>query len=161
MIPLVPSADSGWALAIPLVLCGAGLGLLVSQLNNYTLTPISDERAGEAAGVNSAVSSFGLSVGLAFAGAILLAALSISFTEKSDASTVLPADDKAQIAEVLEDDAQVMSDEQLAEQLARASRPTSPRRSCGSTRRRGRRRFRWRSPYRCWSACSASSSHSG
>ena len=118
MIPLVSSADSGWDLAVPLVICGAAIGLLVSQLNNYTLAPISDERAGEAAGVNSAVSSFGLSVGLAAAGAILLAALSISFTEKTDASTVLPADDKARIAEVLEDDAQVMSDEQLSEQLA-------------------------------------------
>ena len=118
MIPLVSGADSGWDLAIPLVICGAALGLLVSQLNNYTLAPISDERVGEAAGVNSAVSSFGLSLGLASAGAILLAALSISFTEKSDASTVLPPEDKAQVAQVLEDDAEVMSDDLLTEQLA-------------------------------------------
>ena len=100
------------------MLCGAGLGLLVSQLNNYTLAPISEERVGEAAGVNSAISSFGLSVGLAFTGAILLAALSIAFTNKSDASTVLPPADKEQVAQVLEDDAQVMSDARLEEQLA-------------------------------------------
>jgi hypothetical protein len=65
---------------------------------NYTLAPISEERAGEAAGVNSAVSSFGLSVGLAFAGAILLAALSIAFTKGSDASDILPPEDKEQVA---------------------------------------------------------------
>ena len=50
LIPLVPGADSGWALVLPLVLAGSGLGLLASQLNNYALSPISDERVGEAAG---------------------------------------------------------------------------------------------------------------
>ena len=39
----------GWYFAIPLVLAGTGLGLLVSQLNAYTLSPISEERVGEAA----------------------------------------------------------------------------------------------------------------
>ncbi len=118
LIPLVPSADTGWSLAIPLVLAGAGLGLLVSQLNNYTLSPVSEERVGEAAGVNSATGSFGLSFGLAFAGAIMLATLSIAFTNKAESSSVLPAADKQHIAQVLEDDAQVMSDAQLAELLA-------------------------------------------
>ena len=100
------------------MLCGAGLGLLVSQINNYTLAPISEERVGEAAGVNSAISSFGLSVGLAFTGAILLAAMSILFSAKSDASTVLAPAEKDQVAQVLEHDAQVMSDAQLQEQIA-------------------------------------------
>ncbi len=118
LIPLVPSADTGWSLAIPLVLAGAGLGLLVSQRNNYTLSPVSEERVGEAAGVNSATGSFGLSFGLAFAGAIMLATLSIAFTNKAESSSVLPAADKQHIAQVLEDDAQVMSDAQLAELLA-------------------------------------------
>ena len=40
LLPIVPRADSGWWLAIPLVIAGCGLGLLVSQLNNYTLSPI-------------------------------------------------------------------------------------------------------------------------
>src|SRR4029453_18512144 len=68
-------------------------------------------------GVNSAVSSFGLSVGLACGGAILLAALSIAFTDMSDASDVLPASDKQHVADVLEDDAQVMSNTQLNQLL--------------------------------------------
>ena len=57
-------------------------------------------------------------MGLAFTGAILLAALSLAFTNKSDASDVLPAADKEHIAQVLEDDAEVMSDTRLQEQLA-------------------------------------------
>jgi hypothetical protein len=118
LIPLVPSADSGWALAIPLALAGAGLGLLASQLNNYALAPISEERVGEAAGVTSATGSFGLSFGLAFSGAIMLATLSIAFTNMAEASDVLPPSDQERVAEVLEDDAQVMSDAQLEELLA-------------------------------------------
>ena len=54
IVPIVPIADSGWYLTLPLIIAGCGLGLLVSQLNNYTLSPISDERVSEAAGVNSA-----------------------------------------------------------------------------------------------------------
>jgi len=80
LIPVVPRADSGWWLVVPLMIAGCGLGLLASQLNNYTLSPISDERVSEAAGVNSAAGSFGLSFGLAFAGAIMLATLSLGFT---------------------------------------------------------------------------------
>jgi MFS family permease len=118
LIPIVPSADTGWYLVIPLVLAGSGLGLLVSQLNNYTLAPVSEERVGEAAGVNSATGSFGLSFGLAFAGAIMLATLSIAFTNKAESSSVLPPADKQRVADVLEDDAQVMSDAQLEELLA-------------------------------------------
>jgi EmrB/QacA subfamily drug resistance transporter len=117
LVPIIPRAESGWALALPLIIAGSGLGLLVSQLNNYSLSPVEDERASEAAGVNSAAGSFGLSFGLAFAGAIMLATLSIAFTNKTDASTVLPAAEKQRVADVLEDDAQVMSNTQLEELL--------------------------------------------
>jgi LPXTG-motif cell wall-anchored protein len=118
LIPIVPRAHSGWALLVPLVIAGLGLGLLVSQLNNYTLAPISEERVSEAAGVNSAAGSFGLSFGLAFAGAIMLATLSITFTNMADASTVLKPNQKDQVAQALEDDAEVMSNTDLEKQLA-------------------------------------------
>jgi len=116
--PIVPRATSGWYLVVPLMIAGAGLGLLVSQLNNYTLAPISEERVSEAAGVNSAGGSFGLSFGLAFAGAILLAALSFSFTSMAQSSTVLSRAEQQQVAKVLEHDAEVVSDTQLEKQLA-------------------------------------------
>lgn len=118
LVPIVPRADSGWFLTVPLIVSGCGLGLLVSQLNNYTLSPISDERVSEAAAVNSAAGSFGLSFGLAFAGAIMLATLSLAFTSLSDSSTVLSAQDKQQVATVLEEDAQLVSNAGLAELVA-------------------------------------------
>ena len=118
LLPVVPRAHSGWPLALPLLLAGAGLGLLVSQLNNYTLSPISDERVSEAAGVNSAAGSFGLSFGLAFGGAIMLATLSILFTQLAEDSQVLPAASQQQVATALEDDAEVLSNTDLEKQLA-------------------------------------------
>jgi EmrB/QacA subfamily drug resistance transporter len=117
VIPLVPRVDSGWYLAVPLLIAGSGLGLLVSQLNNYTLSPISEERVSEAAGVNSAGGSFGLSFGLAFAGAIMLATLSVAFTKMADASTVLSAAEQQQVSKALEHDAQILSNTALKEQL--------------------------------------------
>ena len=117
LIPIVPRADSGWYLLVPLVIAGSGLGLLVSQLNNYTLAPISEERVSEAAGVNSAAGSFGLSFGLAFAGAIMLASLSFAFTSLAESSTVLAPAEQQQVAAALEDDAEVMSNTALEEQL--------------------------------------------
>ncbi len=118
LIPIVPRATSGWYLVIPLILSGSGLGLLVSQLNNFTLSPIAEERVSEAAGVNSASGSFGLSFGLALAGALMLATLSFTFTHMANASTVLPAAEKQQVAKVLEHDAEIMSNTQLQKQLA-------------------------------------------
>jgi EmrB/QacA subfamily drug resistance transporter len=117
LIWVVPSADSGWNLFVPLLIAGAGLGLLVSQLNNYTLSPISEERVSEAAGVNSASGSFGLSFGLAFAGAIMLATLSIAFTDMAESSEVLTPAEQQQVATGLDDDAELMSNAALEELL--------------------------------------------
>jgi len=118
LVPIVPIADSGWYLAIPLIITGTGLGLLVSQLNNYTLSPIAEERVSEAAGVNSAAGSFGLSFGLAFAGAIMLAALASLFTGLAASSTVLSDDQKTHVATVLEENAELMASSTLEERLA-------------------------------------------
>jgi hypothetical protein len=118
IVPLVPRAHSGWWLVIPLAIVGSGLGLLVSQLNNYTLSPIEEERVSEAAGVNSAAGSFGLSFGLAMAGGIMLAVLAFEFTNLVNDSNVIPPPQQQQISDTLEHDAQVMSNSRLAPLLA-------------------------------------------
>ena len=102
---------------MPLVLAGAGLGLLVSQLNNYTLSPIDEEHVSEAAGVNSAGGSFGLSFGLAFAGAIMLGTLALTFTNMAESSAVFSPSEQQRVADGLEEDAQIMSTTQLEELL--------------------------------------------
>ena len=123
LIPIVPRATNGWYLVVPLIIAGSGLGLLVSQLNNYTLSPIDEEHVSEAAGVNSAGGSFGLSFGLAFAGAILLAFLSYSFTHQANDSTVLSQGQKSEVSHTLEHDAEFMSNSKLQEQIAHEGGP--------------------------------------
>ena len=113
LIPIVPRAHSGWWMVIPLLIAGTGLGLLVSQLNNYTLSPIEEERVSEAAGVNSAGGSFGLSFGLAFAGAIMLASLSLLFTHEANSSSVLTSQEAAQVSKALDKNAEVMTNTHL------------------------------------------------
>ena len=92
--------------------------MLVSQLNNFTLAPISEDRVSEAAGVNSAGGSFGLSFGLAVAGGIMLWALALSFTHQTQASVVIPATQQQQISSYLEHDAEIMSNTQLQQQIS-------------------------------------------
>src|SRR5213078_705718 len=118
LIPIVPRAHSGWSLVVPLLIAGAGLGLLVSQLNNYTLSPIEEERVSEAAGVNSAGGSFGLSFCLAFAGAIMLASLSLLFTHMANESTLLSPAEQQKVSKGLEKNAEVMTNTHLEKLLA-------------------------------------------
>jgi len=113
LIPIISWDDSGWAMAVPLLIAGSGLGLLVSQLNNYTLSPIEEERVSEAAGINSAGGSFGLAFGLAFAGAVMLASLSLVFTHLADNSTVLTPGEQDKVATQLQKNAEVMTNTHL------------------------------------------------
>jgi len=117
LIPIISWDDSGWAMAIPLVIAGCGLGLLVSQLNNYTLSPIEEERVSEAAGVNSAGGSFGLSFGLAFAGAVMLGSLSLIFTNMANSSDVLSSRQADKVSTALEKNAEGMTNTHLEELL--------------------------------------------
>jgi predicted MFS family arabinose efflux permease len=117
LIGIVPRGDSGLYLLLPLTIAGAGLGLLVSQLNNYSLSPIDEERVSEAAGVNSAGGSFGLSFGLAFAGGIMLAVLAFTFTNMAQSSEVFSPAEQQRVADGLEEDAQILSNSQLEELL--------------------------------------------
>ena len=91
-------------------------GLAAQQLHAYRLSPKSG--SAKPPGVNSAGGSFGLSFGLAFAGAIMLASLAFAFNYMAQSSLVLTPVQQDQVAVALEEDAQIMSDTLLAEQLA-------------------------------------------
>ena len=103
---------------IPLVVAGAGLGLLVSQLNNYTLAPIEEERISEAAGVNSAARVVRALVRPGD-GRRRPARDALARVHQHDrASPVIPAAQQQQIADTLEHDAQVVSNSDLEVPLA-------------------------------------------
>ena len=107
LLQIVPRADSGWASSFPSWIAGRGWACWCRSSTTTRSRRSRRRRVNEAAGVNSAAGSFGLSFGLAFAGAIMLATLSIAFTNKAEASKVLPPADQQQVADALEDDAEV------------------------------------------------------
>ncbi|HVW31716.1 MAG TPA: MFS transporter [Acidimicrobiia bacterium] len=62
-------------LALPLAVYAVGLGLMMSQLGNITLSAVPVNQAGEASGVNSTVRQLGSSLGTAVIGSILIASI--------------------------------------------------------------------------------------
>jgi hypothetical protein len=94
-----------------------------TSIMNVSISAVVRDLETTVSGVQSAIAlealagSFGLSFGLAFSGAIMLATLAFSFTNMADRSTVLPPSDKERVAVALEEDAEVMSNTQLIELL--------------------------------------------
>ena len=63
----------------PLLIAGAGLGTLASQLGAATVSSVPDEQSGEVGGIQNTGTQLGASIGTALAGAILISALTASF----------------------------------------------------------------------------------
>lgn len=85
-------------LAPGLILFGLGMGLVMSQINNITLSAVSVEEAGEASGVNNTLRQVGSSFGSALIGAVLIGTLSANLTNGINDSKVLPRELKSQIS---------------------------------------------------------------
>lgn len=84
-----------------LVLYGAGMGIVMSQINNLTLSAVSVEEAGEASGVNNTLRQVGATFGSAIIGAVLLGALTTNLSSGIMQSQVIPEAYKTQISEAI------------------------------------------------------------
>lgn len=73
-----------------LLLFGIGMGLVMAQASNLTLSAVSVEQAGEASGVNSTLRQVGSSFGSAVIGAVLLTTLATSLSSGIKNSSVIP-----------------------------------------------------------------------
>ena len=92
--------DSPASVLLPgLVLFGAGMGLIFSQVNNLTLSAVSGDLAGEASGVNNTLRQVGSSFGAAIIGAALFTNISAAITTNINADIQIPETAKAQIVE--------------------------------------------------------------
>lgn len=88
---LIWNADSTAASFIPsLILVGAGIGAMMGQLNNLTLSAVSVEQAGEASGVNNTFRQLGMTLGTAVIGAVIVASISSGLISGVKSSTVIP-----------------------------------------------------------------------
>lgn len=88
-------------LAPGLMLVGAGMGLVMAQISNLTLSAVSVQQAGEAAGVNNTFRQVGATFGSAILGAVLLGALSTNLVSGINNSSVIPTNLKAKISQTI------------------------------------------------------------
>lgn len=107
--------------ALPIVpglfLIGVGLGFVISQLNNLILSSVSVDEASEAGGINTTASQFGMSLGTAMAGTVMLLGFTANFASLADDSTLLLPSEQETVAEALVTDARIMSNTELLELL--------------------------------------------
>lgn len=86
----------------PLLLVGAGIGAIASQLGSVTVSAVPDERSGEVGGLQNTGCQLGASLGTALAGAVLVSALTASFftgiKDNPDVPASLTANAEVQLA---------------------------------------------------------------
>ena len=73
-----------------LALYGAGLGLVLSQINNLTLSSVAVQEAGEASGVTNTFRQIGSSLGAAIIGSVLLTSIVVDLQAAVRASPQIP-----------------------------------------------------------------------
>ncbi len=78
------------SLILGLSIGGAGMGMMMGQIGNLTISAVSVEQAGEAAGVNNTFRQVGATMGTAIIGAMLIATIAASMTSGINSSSVIP-----------------------------------------------------------------------
>jgi MFS family permease len=82
LVSLAAALDVGVGpevVTVPMLLAGLGIGALASQLGAVTVSAVADEDTAEVGGLQNTVTNLGASLGTAFAGAVLVSALTSSF----------------------------------------------------------------------------------
>jgi len=88
-------------LTFGLMIQGMGLGIVLAQINNLTLSAVSVQQAGEASGVNNTFRQLGSTLGTAVIGALLISAISSGLLTGLETSPVIPDAYKSQIASLV------------------------------------------------------------
>lgn len=81
-----------------LAIQGAGLGIVLAQVNNVTLSAVSVQEAGEASGVNNTGRQLGSTLGTAVIGALLIGTIGTGLVSGLESSKVIPSQLKSQIS---------------------------------------------------------------
>lgn len=117
---LDPGANAG-IVAIPMLLLGAGLGALASQLGGITVSSVPDSESAAVGGLQNTATNLGASLGTALIGSIMLATLAGSATAALQDNPDVPPEvlERAEIA--LADDVEFISQSQLTEALEQTS----------------------------------------
>ena len=105
-------ADSSIVI-VPLLIVGAGIGALASQLGAVTVSAVPTEKSSEVGGLQNTAAQLGASLGTALAGSILIAALTASFLAGIQSNPNVPQQAKDQATVSLAAGAPFISDHDL------------------------------------------------
>ncbi len=104
----------------PLLLAGAGLGAMASQLGAVTVSSVPDEQSGQVGGLQNTGTQLGASIGTALAGALLISALTASFFTGIQNNPDVPSQVVAQAQTELAGGVPFVSDDDLEVALSDA-----------------------------------------
>jgi hypothetical protein len=107
----------------PLLLAGAGIGAMASQLGAVTVSAVPDEQSSEVGGLQNTGTQLGASIGTALAGAVLVSALTASFFTGIKSNPDVPANLTSKAEVQLGGGIPFISDDDLKTALADAHVP--------------------------------------
>jgi MFS family permease len=113
MIGVISPDSSGASFLAPLILFGAGMGLLISQLQELVQASAPPQLVDAASGVSKSVSYLGGSLGTAIGGAVMISVLVSTYGSLVADSQVIPGAAKPQIEQGLADAASAVSNDQV------------------------------------------------
>ena len=128
LVLLVALLDAGAGPEIvtwPLLLAGAGLGAMASQLGAVTVSAVPDEQSGEVGGLQNTGTQLGASIGTALAGAVLISALTASFFTGIQGNPDVPDRVASKATTELAGGIPFLSDAQLKAALSEANVPAA------------------------------------
>ena len=94
---LDPGANAG-IVAVPMLLMGAGLGALASQLGAVTVSALPDSQGAEVGGLQNTATNFGASLGTALIGSVLIATLGATAMSGIQTNPLIPASVKTEVS---------------------------------------------------------------
>jgi Na+/melibiose symporter-like transporter len=102
---------------------GGGIGLVVSQLGNVTMSAVDESRSNEVGGLQGAAQSLGSSLGTALIGAVLLAGLTTDFHDRINSDQDIPAKVQKQIVSGTEKGVPMVSKPTVEQTVKKAGLP--------------------------------------
>lgn len=110
-------ANVGWQLIPSLVLIGSGVGIIFSQLQNLVQSAVSSKESAEASGLMATFQYLGASFGTAMSGVLLVGTLILTSSNLIAQNATLSTDQKAQLNQAYEANAQIVSDTNVEQAL--------------------------------------------
>ena len=109
----------------PLLLAGAGLGAMASQLGSVTVSAEPDEKSGEVGGLQNTGTQLGASIGTALAGAVLISAMTAAFFTGIQNNPNVPSSVVSKAKTELASGVPFMSEADVKTALSKANVPTA------------------------------------